>query len=142
MNKIILIGRLARDPELKSTQSGSSLVTFTVAVQRNYKNKEGNYDADFINCRAWNRTGEMINQYFSKGKPIGIDGSLRHDSWKDDAGEWHNLTYVNVDSFEFISGGGSSDKEEQPAAEKQQAPKLRQQGLFEADDETALPFDF
>ena len=141
MNKIILIGRLARDPELKSTQSGSSLVTFTVAVQRNYKNKEGNYDADFINCRAWNRTGEMINQYFSKGKPIGIDGSLRHDSWKDDSGEWHNLTYVNVDNFEFISGD-SSNKEEQPAAEKQQAPKLRQQGLFEADDETALPFDF
>ena len=139
MNKIILVGRLSKNPELKSTQSGSSLVTFTVAVQRNYKNKEGNYDADFINCRAWNRTGEMINQYFSKGKPIGIDGSLRHDSWKDDSGEWHNLTYVNVDNFEFINGS-SSDKEEE---EEKPQGKLRQQGLFEADeDETALPFDF
>lgn len=139
MNKIILVGRLSKNPELKSTQNGNSIVTFTVAVQRNYKNKEGNYDADFINCRAWNRTGEMINQYFSKGKPIGIDGSLRHDSWKDDGGEWHNLTYVNVDSFEFISGGGSSNKEE----EEEPQGKLRQQGLFEADeDETALPFDF
>ena len=133
MNKVILIGRLARDPRIKTVGNDNKMVTFTVAAQRNFKNKDGEYDADFINCRAWGKTAELISKYFTKGKMIGLEGSWRHDSWQD-AGEWHNMDYLNVSSFEFI--GSDKEEEEEPQG------KLRQQGLFEADDETALPFDF
>ena len=122
MNKVILIGRLARDPRIKTVGNDNKMATFTVAVQRNFKNKDGEYDADFINCRAWGKIAELINKYFTKGKMIGLEGSWRHDSWQD-GGEWHNMDYLNVSSFEFIG----SNKEE----------KLKDSG-----SQVKLPFDF
>lgn len=77
MNKIILVGRLTRDPELRSTSTGLSTANFTVAVNRNFKNKDGQYDADFIPCVAFRNTADFISKYFKKGNLICLDGRIQ-----------------------------------------------------------------
>lgn len=126
MNKVLLTGRLTKDAQM--TMAGTAdLVTFTVAVQRDFKNKEtGEYDADFIYCKAWNRTAEFINQYFKKGDIIEIEGSWRHDSWQDDSGDWQNSDYVNVQNVGF----GLSKKE--PTSEPHSAFSAESYGAFVA----------
>ena len=73
MNKAILVGRMTRDPELRTTANGTSVCTFSVAVNRRFRNAEGNYDADFINCVAFGRAGEFAERYFRKGITYGYD---------------------------------------------------------------------
>ena len=77
MNKIILVGRLTRDPELRSTSMGISTANFTVAVNRNFKNKDGQYDADFISCVAFRNTADFVSKYFKKGNLISLDGRIQ-----------------------------------------------------------------
>ena len=77
MNKVVVVGRLTTDPELRQTQSGISSCRFTVAVNRKFKNEStGKYDADLISCVAWRQTAEFVSKYFSKGNMIGIEGML------------------------------------------------------------------
>ncbi|NLC48119.1 MAG: single-stranded DNA-binding protein [Tenericutes bacterium] len=104
MNKIILVGRLTKDPELRSTTSGISTVAFSVAVNRNFKNKEGNYDADFINCVAFRNQAEFISKYFKKGGLIGIDGRIQTRNYDAEDGTKRYVTEVLVDSVEFVGG--------------------------------------
>ena len=74
MNKIILIGRLVKDPELKYTPSGTAVVTFTLAVNRRFTNQNGEREADFINCQAWQKTAEFVANYFKKGQQMALEG--------------------------------------------------------------------
>lgn len=83
MNKVIIMGRLTADPELRQTQSGISSCRFTVAVNRAYKNDKGEYEADFVPCIAWRQTAEFVSRYFSKGKMINILGTLRNNNYQD-----------------------------------------------------------
>lgn len=106
LNKTILIGRLTWDPELKETQSGTSVCNFSIAVNRRYKNAEGGYDADFINCVAWRQTGEFVSRYFSKGRMIAVVGSLQTRNYEKD-GQRHYVTEVQVDEAYF--GGDKAD---------------------------------
>ena len=76
MNKIILVGRLTKDPEVRSTSAGYSTANFTVAVNRNFKNKEGNYDADFLPCVAFRQTADFVSKFFKKGNMISLDTSF------------------------------------------------------------------
>lgn len=111
MNKIILTGRLCSDPELRQTQSGISSCTFTVAVNRCFKDKEtGKTEADFIRCVAWRQTAEFISRYFSKGQMIAIEGSIRTGSYKDKTYPdiTHYTTDVYVDNAEFCGSKGES----------------------------------
>lgn len=103
MNKVILMGRLTHDPELRTTQSGISSCRFTIAVNRKFKNQNGEYDADFISCVAWRQTAEFISRYFSKGSMICISGSLRTGSYtdKNHSDVTHYTTDVYVDGVEF-----------------------------------------
>lgn len=100
MNTVNLIGRLARDTELRYTQSQHAVCRFTVAVDRAFK-VDGQPTADFITCVAWNKTGEAINKYFEKGNRIGITGRLQVNSWQDTDGKNRYVTEVIVDSFDF-----------------------------------------
>ena len=78
MNKVILVGRLTADPELRQTQSGIASCRFTVAVDRRFADKNtGERQADFITCQAWRQTAEFVSRYFNKGKMIAVEGSLR-----------------------------------------------------------------
>lgn len=122
MNKVVLIGRLTADPELRQTQSGISSCRFTVAVNRKFKNQNGEYDADFISCQAWRQTAEFVSRYFNKGKMIALEGTLRTGSYQDrnHSDVTHYTTDVYVDNVEFVgskSDGGSNDNSGQATAQ-------------------------
>jgi single-strand DNA-binding protein len=116
MNKVILVGRLTADPELRKTQSGIASCKFTVAVNRRFKNERtGEYDADFITCQAWRQTAEFVSRYFSKGKMILIEGSLRTGKYQDKnhSDVTHYTTDVFVDNVEFVGGKNDSGQAKQ-----------------------------
>ncbi len=101
MNKAILVGRLTRDPELRTTGSGVSVCSFTIAINRRFRNAEGNYDADFINCVAWRQQAELIAKYFAKGRMIGVVGSIQTRNYDKD-GQKVYITEVVVDEVDFV----------------------------------------
>ena len=107
MNKVVLVGRLTADPELRQTPNGVSSCRFTVAVDRKFADKNtGERQADFITCVAWRQTAEFVTRYFSKGKMIGVEGSLRTGSYTDKSHSdvTHYTTDVQVDNVEFVGG--------------------------------------
>ncbi len=108
MNKVILMGRLTRDPELRTTPNGVSVCSFTIAVNRRFKNAEGSYDADFINCVAWRQTGEFVSRYFTKGRMIAVVGSLQTRTYEKD-GQKRYATEVQVDEAHFTESKGSAE---------------------------------
>ncbi len=104
MNKVILMGRLTADPELRQTQSGIASCRFTVAVNRNFVDKQsGERQADFITCVAWRQTAEFVSRYFNKGSMICVEGNLRTGSYQDrnHSDVTHYTTEVFVDNVEF-----------------------------------------
>ena len=101
MNKVILMGRLTRDVEMRQTTSGATVARFSIAVNRRFKNSEGNYDTDFINCVAWRQTGEFISRYFQKGSMIAVVGSIQSRSWDGQDGKKQYATEVVVDEAYF-----------------------------------------
>ena len=105
MNKVILIGRLTKDPELRFTAgSGMAVSRFTVAVNRQFKKDE----TDFINCVAFGKTAETISQYLTKGRQIAVTGSIRTGSYDAQDGTKRYTTDVAVDSFEFVGSNGQA----------------------------------
>jgi len=111
MNKVTLIGRLAKEPVLRKTQNGTAVVSFTIACSRKVA-KDQEPQADFINCTAWNRTAEIIKQYTSKGSQIAIDGRIQVRSYEDDKGKRTYVTEVVCESVELL---GSKKAAEEPA---------------------------
>ena len=113
MNKVIIIGRFTRDPEIKYTTGENATATarFSLAVNRRFKNKEGNYDADFINCVAFGKTAEFIEKYFTKGMAIGITGRIQTGSYTNKEGQKVYTTDVVVEETEFVESKnrGTSD---------------------------------
>lgn len=103
MNKSIIVGNMVRDPELRTTPSGISTTSFTVAVQRRYKDADGNYPADFISCVAWRSTAEFIAKYFTKGSRIGVVGTIQTRTYDDQNGNKRYVTEVVVDEAEFVT---------------------------------------
>ncbi len=110
MNKVILVGRLTKDPELRATTSGVPVCSFTVACDRRYVKQGEERKADFINCIAWRQSAEAISKYFVKGNRIALEGSLQTRSWQDNEGKNRYATEVIVDAWEFAqskSEGGA-----------------------------------
>lgn len=114
MNKVELVGRLTRDPEVRYTQgeNASAIARFSVVVNRRFKNGEGNYDADFINCVAFGKSAEFIEKYFRKGMAIGISGRIQTGNYTNKDGVKVYTTDVVVEEAEFVesknSGGAST----------------------------------
>jgi len=106
-NKVILMGNLTRDPQLKYLPSQTAVAEFGLAMNRKFRTQQGEdrEEVTFIDCAAFGKTGEVINQYFTKGKPIFIEGRLKYDSWDDkQGGGKRSKVTVVVDRFEFIGG--------------------------------------
>lgn len=124
MNQVNLLGRLTADPELRQTQSGISSCRFTIAVNRKFKNQNGEYDADFITCVAWRQTAEFVSRYFSKGSMIAVSGSLRTGKYQDKnhSDVTHYTTEVYVDNVEF-----TGEKKQQETTSSNQQPAQQQQ---------------
>ena len=143
-NIIMLTGRITADPELKTTQSGTSDCTFNIAVDRNYKGSDGNKITDFITCTAWKKTAEFVTQYFKKGSKIRVVGSLEIQQWKDQNGNNRTTPNVSIDQVGF----GESKKEAssgftQPNYNQNAAQPNYYQGtpnFEEITDDDELPF--
>ena len=101
LNLVVLKGRLARDPEMKTTQSGISSARFTLAVDRNFTDANGNRECDFVNCIAWRNTADFIHKYFAKGQEMCATGSLQVRSYEAQDGTKRTVTEVNVSSVDF-----------------------------------------
>lgn len=115
MNKVILVGRLARDVELRSTQSGTSVASFTVVCDRRYQ-KEGERQADFISCVAWGKTAEFLSRYFTKGVRIALSGRIETRSWEDNDGDKRYATEVVAEDVEFAQSKNENGSKVVPAA--------------------------
>lgn len=100
MNRVILMGRLTADPELRQTPQGTSVTSFTIAVDRRIKTENGQ-QADFITCVAWRKTAEFICRYFQKGRMIAVEGQLQSRSWDTQDGKRQYATEVIVDNVSF-----------------------------------------
>ena len=101
MNTVVLMGRLTKNPELRQTQSGTDVTQFTIAVNRRYKDANGEYPTDFINCVAWRQTAGFISKYFAKGAMIAVTGTLQTRKYTDKQGAERTATEVVVDNAEF-----------------------------------------
>lgn len=114
MNKVILVGNLTKDPELTTTQSGTDVAIFTIAVQRKFKNANDEYESDFINCVAWRSSAEFIHKYFNKGNKIGVVGRIQTRSYDVEDGTKRYVTEVVVEECEFVQSkkGDSNNQAE------------------------------
>ena len=101
MNKAILMGRLTRDPELRYTQSNVPVATFTVAIDRRFKNQNGEREADFITCVAWRQQAEFVSKWFTKGRMIAVVGSIQTRRYVDKDGNNRTATEVVADEISF-----------------------------------------
>ena len=101
LNKIILMGRLTRDPELRRTQSGTAVTSFSLAVDRDYKAQDGERETDFIDIVAWRSTAEFVRKYFTKGRMAVVEGRLQVRDWTDKDGNKRRSTEVLADSVYF-----------------------------------------
>lgn len=113
-NKVILIGNLTADPELKQTASGISACTFSIAVNRKYKDESGNNACDFINIVTWRKTAEFVNQYFKKGKPILVCGQLQTRNYTDSNGQKRYVTEVVADEVSFVGSSENATAKNEP----------------------------
>jgi single-strand DNA-binding protein len=165
-NKVILMGNLTRDPQLRYLPSQTPVVDFGLACNRKYKTQSGEEKEEvlFVDCSAFGRTAEVINQYFTKGKPIFVEGRLRFEQWEDkQGGGKRSKISVSIDNFQFIGGrdgggaapgapqGGGDESEQRPpqrgpnrgpnrpgsSAAPQQEPPFSDEQQFKEDD---IPF--
>ena len=138
MNKAILLGRLVKDPELRYTQSGTAVATFTLAVDRRFQKQGEERQADFINCVAWQKTAEFVANYFTKGKLMALSGSIQVRTWEDDGGHKRYATEVIAEEVYFADGKKSESAA--PKAPAQTAPAQPAEDFKETEDDDDLPF--
>ena len=142
MNKAILIGNLATDPETRTTASGVSVCTFRLAVQRRFANQQGVREADFLNIVAWRQTAELCARYLSKGRKVAVEGSIQTRSYDAQDGSKRYVTEIVADNVEFR---GSPQGERQQHADDAPPPPPEPTGFSGSDgftdvDDDELPF--
>lgn len=146
LNKVILGGRIATDPELKQTPSGVSVISFSLAVNRSYSSKDGERQADFISIVAWRQTAEFISRFFRKGSSICIVGSIQTRSWTDQNGNKRYATEVVADEANFVdsksesNGGQGSYVPDAYSAPAYATPAASEPKFEEIADDDDLPF--
>jgi single-strand DNA-binding protein len=149
MNKVILVGRLVKDPEVKTTQSQVAFCSFTIAVDRKFKAANGERQADFISCVAWRQQAEFLGKYFQKGSRLGLIGNLQSRTYDDANGKKVYVTEVVVDEIEFVESkregtqtSGYEGARSAPVSSNPPPAPSVDNGFYPAmDDDTTLPFD-
>lgn len=136
MNRVVLVGRLTKDPELRYTPAGAAVATFTLAVNRNFTNQAGEREADFINCVVWKKPAENVANYLKKGSLAGVDGRLQSRSYEDQSGKKVYVTEVVAESVQFLEPKGQSNNQNQS---KQHNDPFEGKGI-EIEDDGGLPF--
>ncbi len=144
MNKVILIGRLTRDPELRYTGNNTPVATFSLAVNRQFTNQNGEREADFINCIVWRKLAETVKNYLSQGSQVAVEGRIQTRRYQNDKGENKYITEILVENIEFLESKNKG--KEKVANEKiETASSLKSeisnsQEEFAYTDEEGLPF--
>lgn len=108
MNRVVLVGRLTKDPELRYTPNGVAVTNFTLAVNRNFTNQQGEREADFINIVVWNKRAENVAEYLKKGSLAGIDGRIQTRSYENNQGRRVYVTEVVAESVQFLEPKNAS----------------------------------
>lgn len=144
-NKVILMGNLTRDVELKYTPGNQAVAQIGIAVNRRYKTKEGEdrEETTFVDCEAWGRTAEVMNQYLAKGRPVFVEGRLKLDQWQDKDGGNRSKLKVVIDTFQFVDsrGGGGGEGGGRPAGGGEAgAPSRRPAPMHEPVPDDDIPF--
>ncbi len=109
MNKVFLIGRLTRDPELRYTGSNLPVATFTLAVNRNYTSQAGEREADFLNVVVWRKQAENVKNYLNQGSQVAVEGRIQTRNYDDQEGKRHYITEIIADNVQFLDAKGSKD---------------------------------
>lgn len=140
MNKVILIGNLTRDPELRTTANGTSVCSFSIAVNRRFQSQSGERVTDFFNIVAWRQLGELCNKYLAKGRKVCVVGELQNRSYDAKDGSKRYATEIIADDIEFLTPKGDEGSRN-TYEERSSAPSfaLSDEGFAEVDDDD-LPF--
>ena len=139
MNKVFMIGNLTRDPELRETPSGVAMCRFSIAVNRNYKNTDGERQTDFFNCTAWRGQAETIARYTKKGSKISVIGSIELRDYEDNQGVRRTAVDVIVQDLELLTPKSGDSFDEVAEAPRSSAPK-KKPTLQAMDDDSDIPF--
>ena len=148
MNQVVLIGRLSKDVDLRYTPNGTAVANFTLAVNRKFANQNGEREADFINCQAWQKTAEFVANHFKKGQQMALEGRIQVRSYDGNDGQRRWVTEVVVEQVEFVgaknngsndnaNGGNSSNHTGSSSGYSDPQLGLGEEIVFDDDD---LPF--
>ena len=141
MNKVILIGNLAADPESRTTQSGVQQCTLRLAVQRRFANQQGQREADFFTVICWRQTAEFAARYLSKGRKIAVEGSIQNRSYTAQDGSKRYVTEINAEHIESLDRAPETAPQPAAQAPKAEPPKqMRADEFIELPDDDELPF--
>ncbi len=140
MNSVQLIGRLTKDIDLRYTQSGTAVGSFNLAVERNFKNADGERETDFIRCQIWRKAAENLEKFTSKGSLIGIEGSVQTRNYENNQGQRVYVTEINVDNFTLLESkkdsqnNNASGTQNNDMGEYNQQTQNPAQGQYEANN--------
>lgn len=146
INRVVLVGRLTRDVELRYTGSGDAVASFTIAVERNFTNRAGEREADFISCVIWRKAAENFANFTGKGAMVGIEGRLQTRNYDNNQGQKVYVTEVVVDNFQLLETRAQSEARRSqngtsPAANNVSAAPQQNQNNFKIPAQQANPFD-
>lgn len=141
MNRINIIGRITKDLELKQTSSNINFIRFSIAVDRTFKNEEGEYETDFFNVVAWRKTAEFINNHFGKGSRIAISGRLQTSKYTDNEGKDRVSTEIVADEVDFIDKKKDTEANAEPVEAPTEEPKSDEDVFAEFGDNIELSED-
>jgi len=144
-NKVLLIGNLTRDPDLRYTAGGTAVVNFGMAVNRNFTGQDGarREETTFVDCEAWAKQAETLNEYLKKGSPIFVEGRLKFEQWETQDGQKRSKLRVVCERFQFLGRGGGQESGggggyEKPSRPAQPQPPEPEPADFQEDDD--IPF--
>ena len=142
MNKIILVGRLTKDPEIQATSNGTSLLRFNVACKSKFRDEDGEQKVDFFVCLAWREKAELIHKYCKKGSMLQISGSMGSRSYEKQDGTRQTIWEINVEDVEFLSSINeeSAENKEKTKTKSKTAPKQAELIPLDDVDDENLPF--
>lgn len=127
MNRVVIVGRLTRDPDLRYTSNGVAVANFNVAVNRPFKNQNGEQEADFIQCVTWRKQAENLANYMKKGSQIGVDGRVQTRSYDAQDGKKVFVTEILAESIQFLESKSTSNNSSNAQQPKQEQPQSFEQ---------------
>ena len=140
MNNISIVGRITKDVELQTTNSGIEFTRFNVAVQSEFKTVDGEKKADFFTCIAWRENAKNIAKFFKKGNPIGIMGSMNSRSYEKEDGSTQNIWELNVKNFSFVGSSNEESEENKQTTKSKKSNTQKELTPIDDIDDDDLPF--